>query len=79
MVTGAYKNVRNVKVNSYEILGQERLRLYISIKLQENVKSVAVLFLTLSLTLAKIYLNMNLTDLFKKPINQIYAWLWGVA
>ena len=73
MVTGAYKNVRSVKINSYEILGQERLRLYISIKLRENVKSVTVLFLTLSLTLVKVYLNMNLTDLFKKPINQIYV------
>lgn len=79
MVTGAYKNVRNVKVNSYEILGQERLRLYISIKLQENVKSVTVLFLTLSLTLDKIYLNMSLTDLFKKPIKLIYVSLWEVA
>lgn len=73
MEIDVFKSAKNVKVNFYETLGQEKLQLSFNTKHQENVKNVKVHFMTRLLISGKIYLNMSSTDLLKKLINLIFV------
>lgn len=79
METDVLKNAKSAKVNFYEIFEQDKLRQFINIKLQENVKNATVIFMIQLSTLVKIYLNMNSTDHLKKLTKLIFAWLWEAA
>ena len=59
MVIDASRNAKNVEVVSSEISEQDKVKLFIPIKLQENVRSVKELSTILSSTSARTCLTIN--------------------